>query len=296
MYKSRGFSGCVSESFKFLEKNFRQIFKVSIAGLALVGVLSVLVMTCFPVYVGGWMAAVRLLLAVCCSLAASVYFHSLVYAMLEKYGESGYVPSMKWKAWLPLMRKKTGRVLRVDLFVGIFVCIGLAIACVPLAADMMPADAEAASQSFPVWGAALSLLLFFGFVFAVVPLFLMPASYLLGKMPLKSAFVSSYRLGVPHWGAVFGLALFSYLLAAIGETLGAMPYYITEVIQYFVALSVNEGDAAALPAYFLPLRALTAFVASLVAYYASLLVLVPMAFLYASLVAKRREQEQETEG
>ena len=110
LYKSRGFSGRLSESFKFLEKNFKQIFKVSILGLIPIGVLSALTMTFFSIQqMEGPMAIVWLSLMVCFSLVASLYFHSFVYAMLEKYGELGYVPSMKLKAWWPLMKKKMGR-------------------------------------------------------------------------------------------------------------------------------------------------------------------------------------------
>ena len=49
LYKSRGFSGRLLESFKFLEKNFKQIFKISILGLVPVSVLSALTMTFFPI-------------------------------------------------------------------------------------------------------------------------------------------------------------------------------------------------------------------------------------------------------
>ena len=73
LYKSRGFSGRLSESFKFLEKNFKQIFKVSILGLIPIGVLSALTMTFFSIlHKEGPMAIVWLSLMVCFSLVASL--------------------------------------------------------------------------------------------------------------------------------------------------------------------------------------------------------------------------------
>jgi len=292
LYKSRGFSGCLSESFKFLEKNFKQIFKISIFGLVPVGILSALTMTFLPIQkMDGWMVGVWFFLMMAFSLVASLYFHSLAYAMLEKYGEVGYVPSMKLKAWWPLMKKKMSRILLYDLFLAAFVVICLSVVFVPFVISVTPVAEAPVAESFPVWGVALSLLLFFGFVFVVVPLLLMPNFYLLGSESLKGAFTQSYKLGVPYWGSVFGIALFTFILAFIGEMLLGLPYYITELINYLVALSAGEGNMVTLPFYYLSLRIIFAFLASVATYYASLLIVVPMAFQYASLVTMKKEKE-----
>lgn len=292
LYKSRGFSGRLLESFKFLEKNFKQIFKISILGLVPVSVLSALTMTFFPIQaMDGWMVVVWCLLMMFFALVASLYFHSFVYVMLEKYGELGYVPCMKLKAWWPLMKKKMGRILLYDLFMAAFVMICILIVFAPFIISATSMDAELATGSMPVWGIALSLLLFLGFTFAFVPLFLMPNFYLLGSESLMGAFTSSYRLGIPHWGSMFGIALFTLILAFIGEALGALPYYITELINYLIALSAEDGNMVTLPFYYLSLRIVFAFLASIATYYASLLVVVPMTFQYASLVTMKKEKE-----
>lgn len=294
LYKSRGFSGRLSESFKFLEKNFKQIFKVSILGLIPIGVLSALTMTFFSIQqMEGPMAIVWLSLMVCFSLVASLYFHSFVYAMLEKYGELGYVPSMKLKAWWPLMKKKMGRVFLCDLFMGVFVVVCLLIVYIPFLVSAASAFSSPVPVPFPVWGIALSLILFFVFIFIAIPLFLMPNFYLLGSQSLMGSFTQSYKLGVPHWGSMFGIALLTLILTIIGEMLGALPYYITVLVDYLIALAAEDGNTVTLPFYYVSMRVTFAFLASVIAYYASLLIVVPMAFQYASLVTMRKEKEEE---
>lgn len=294
LYKSRGFSGRLSESFKFLEKNFKQIFRISIYGLIPICVLSSLLVTFFPLQtMDGSMAFVTLFLLLCFSLAASLSFHSYIYAMLEKYGEVGYVPVMKLKGWWPLMKKKMGRVLLFDLFMGIFVSVCLSIVMIPwlMSSVSMLTGAEPASAS--LWGIILSLILFLIFIFALIPLCLMPGFYMLGSKSLMKSFTLSYKIGVPHWGSVFGIGLLTSILLLIVSVLGSLPYYITEMIDYLVALASQDGEEATLPFYYQLLRFLFAFLSAVISYYASLLLVVPMAFQYASLVTMDKEKEQE---
>lgn len=291
LYKSRGFSGRLSESFKFLEKNFKKIFKISIFGLIPIGVLSALTVTFLPLQkMDGLMVLVWFFLMICCSLLASLYFHSFIYAMLEKYGELGYVPSMKLKAWWPLMKKKMGRVFLCDLFLGIFFGVSLMIVFIPLILSSVSMFTASPTASLPVWGPLLSLFLFLVFVFVAIPLFLMPNFYLLGSESLMSSFTQSYKLGVPHWGSMFGIALFTLILYFVAGILGGLPYYVTELIDYLIALAAEDGNVVTLPFYYLTMRMTFAFLMAIIGYYASLMVVVPMAFQYASLVTIKKEK------
>lgn len=121
----------------------------------------------------------------------------------------------------------------------------------------------------------------------------MPNFYLLGSQSLMGSFTQSYKLGVPHWGSMFGIALLTLILTIIGEMLGALPYYITVLVDYLIALAAEDGNTVTLPFYYVSMRVTFAFLASVIAYYASLLIVVPMAFQYASLITMRKEKEEE---
>ncbi len=292
LYKSRGFSGRLSESFKFLERNFKQIFKISILGLIPVGTLSAFTLTFMPVQsMDGMLVLVWLLIMLVLSLAASLYFHSFIYAMLEKYGELGYVPSMKFKAWWPLMKKKMGRVLLCNLFLGIFSVVCLLVVFIPYILSTASIAESSVPVSVPLWGPLLSLLFFIVFFFVFIPLLLMPNFYLLGRESLMGSFTQSFKLGIPHWGSMFGIALLAFILSFIAEILGGLPFYVTELVNYLIALSAEDGNMVTLPSYYVMMRVAFAFLMSVIGYYASLIVLVPMAFQYASLVTMKKEKE-----
>ncbi len=328
LYKSRGFSGRLSEGFKFLEKNFKQIFKISIIGLLPVSMLSALTMVFnknlnqkykknkkkkkpvsflsaltmvfLPVHLlDGMMVVVWFLLMIVFALLASLYFDSFIFSMLEKYGEVGFVPVMKLKGWWPLMKTKLTRVLLCDVVVGIFMAISLLIIFMPYIAGLSltepAAESAAVSSSLPVWSVVMTILLAIVFIVAWIPLALMPNFYLLGNRSLMGSFVRSFKLGFPHWGAMFGMVLFALIMFAITELFGGLPYFITQMMDYLIALAAEDGNVAVLPFYYVILKIVLALIMVLVSSYASLFIVVPLAFQYASLVTMEKEKKAELE-
>ncbi len=291
-YKSRGFSGRMSESFKFLEKNLKQILQVSIIGLLPFCALSAYVQTMLPqilavdMVVIGWGLAL-----VCLNLLTSLYFHSFIYAMLQKYAELDYVPTLKLKDWWSLVKKKLGRVFLYNVFISILVMVCIAVVMIPFIISMSGMSAQSETPvAFPMWGVITSLVLFLLLVVGVVPLCLLPSFYLLTPASLMGSFVRSYKIGLPHWGALFGMLLLTLIFAGIMSTVGGLPYYITVMIDRLVVLT--DGGASGLPFYYNGLRWVLALLMEVVAYYATLLLIVPMAFQYASLVVMKQEKEQ----
>lgn len=276
-FKSRSLPGRLSVAFKFINENFKYLFKQGSFILLPVCVIQALCMSCFTdVTVLSVGNVIAFSLTILITLGGSGLFSAFIFTSLQEYIEFGYVPAYKLKDIRTSLWRNIGRIFL--MWFVILVCFVLLLI---------------------VSGILLGLSLYTMIITVPLLLFvLVPAGYafLIYVFESKGVVASikkSFRLGVSNWGETFIVALLMTALISVVQVVTALPWFTAMFVKNLAVLSLLQGNEATLPGFFpvliFVLTMITTFTSLLSA---GLLGIIPMAFQYGSAEAKRIENEE----
>lgn len=279
-YKSRSLAGRVGTAFRFINANFRYLFKQSAFILIPLALVQALYFTLFagdPVVSAGRLVVSALFSVL--SIAGGLLYYSFLYTCLQKYIESGYLPACKLRELFRPVLQNAKKLFYVGFFILLFYSCLLLIAWLGMLV------------SFYTLIVLLPL-----FVFLLVPLSYFGFAYVLEHEAMGVAFKSSYRLGICYWGSTFAMLLVGTVLTGIVQSVVFMPLGTSLYVERMVNMAVLQGNEAVLPGFFPFLLFFLAFVSMFFLFLSMILPVLLMAFQYGSAVAARREKEAEYSG
>lgn len=278
LFKTRSLLGRLSASFKFMNDNLSIFLRlgtyIALPTTILVALYCALFMS-KPVaeqqslgYIVSTIAlGVILVIGVC-------VFCSLVYTLIQKYVEDGYLPQYHLKDLKKLLLENTKKVFLVGL-VTFVIGIILMLILVSLA-------------YLTLYTLILTIPLI---IFVLIPLSYTVYIYILEKTSLIVAFRKSYQLGIRTWGSIFAVGLITAFLVGIIQTIAALPWSMALMVNNLANIAWLRGEEVILPGFFPFLMFFLAFVAILISFLGNIMQLIPMAFQYASAEESRRERE-----
>lgn len=276
-FKSRSLPGRLSVAFKFINGNFRYLLRQGSFILLPMCVIQALYAAYFrdaaTLSAGNVMALSILILL---SLAGSGLFGALIFTSLQEYIELGYVPAYKLKEIKTSLLKNMRRL--VSMWFVMFVCLFILLA----------ACGALLNLSLYTMIITIPLLLF-----VLVPLAYAIFIYIFEGKDLIASIKKSFGLGVPNWGSTFVVSVLMSALAVVVQIVASLPWITTVLVENLARLSVLQGNEANLPGFFPVLVFVLAMVATFISILSGgLLGIIPMAFQYGSIEARRKEEEE----
>ena len=276
-YQSRSLPGRVSVAFKFINANFKYLFKRSsfiLAPVALIQALFCVLATPVTFSVASIIATVLVSLL---TIAGMLFFYSFIYTSLQHYLELGYLPAGGFKELCPPVLRNAKKLLYVGLFLFL-----IELLLVALMVSGMLISLYSLFVTVPLMLFLLVPFAYFGF------------RYLFGNEKIFVSFKQSYRLGITYWGSTFLMLLVILVLAGIIQLVAILPMYMGIFVESTAHLSMLQGNEVVLPGYFPFMLFLIAFISMFIYFMSMALVIILLAFQYGSVVADQRERKAES--
>ena len=286
-YKHRGFKRRLLEGFRFLERNFTALFRVSsfvLIPFALAAALCVVWLTAeaydavstvvsgqSPLQLlGGMIGSVAvsglvLLAGTCC-------WKALEFNLFRSYIEYGYVPSRSAGSWMSISARDVWRFFLFVLFCAFFWALFGAVAYMLVVLS--------------VW---LLVVLVPAWIYCGVIFLLFPYYYMIERESLWDAFLHAFRRVTPTWGTTFGLVLLCGIVIGMFLFVVFLPALLTLLTDVAAAKAVLDGNMPDLPSYYSVLQVVLWFVGIWLGLMAILAFDAPLLFHYGALMAKDKE-------
>ena len=274
--KSRSFTGKLSASFKFINENFKVLFKF---GSYILLPLSVILAALFLVWnhfsgepssLGYIISAIVIVLF---SFAGGSLFYAFLFTCIKEYMQEGYIGNItlnKIKALLIAnFRKVLLSLVAVTLCMLLLIVLTVVLAMLSLYTLII---------MIPV------------LLFLYVPLIYLCYLFVLEDISFGKAVKDAFRIGVPTWSSAFGILLISGLLAGIMQMIASAPWLLGIAADSFSQLAMLNGEPSSLPGYFNVMMFVFTVIAVYLSAFAEVLVIVSMAFQYYSEKARQAEK------
>lgn len=266
--KSRSFAGKLSASFKFVNENFKVLFKFGSYILLPVSILLAALFLAWSHFSSEPSSAGYILLAIAAvilSFMGGGLFYAFLFSCIKKYKEEGYIGNITLLKIKSLLIANFRRVILALVIVTVcmFVLITLTVAFAMLSLYTL-------ILMVPV--------LFFLYVPFVYVIYL----FVLEDISFMHAVKDAFKIGTPAWSSTFGILLISGLLAGGVKLIASAPWGLSIAADSFAKLAILNGEPTSLPGYFGAMIFAFAVIAIFISAFAEMFVVVSMAFQYYS--------------
>lgn len=279
--KSRSFAGKLSASFKFINENFKVLFKLGSYILLPVSVILAALFLVWSHFEGEPSSAgyiVSAVIAVIISFVSGSVFYAFVFTCIMEYKQEGYIGNITLSKIKALLIKNFRKILLVLVVVT---------ACMLLLITLTVALAILSLYTL--------ILMIPVLFFLLVPLVYVCYLFALEDISLGKAVKEAFKIGIPTWSSTFGVLLISGLLTGLIQIIASAPWCLGIAADSFARLAMLNGELSSLPGYFNVMMFVFAVIAIFISAFAEVLVLVSMAFQYYSEKARRTEILAETD-
>ncbi|MDR2859562.1 MAG: hypothetical protein LBV64_04130 [Mediterranea sp.] len=208
-------------------------------------------------------------LMILCSLAGSVLFISIVYALMKQYSErEERLAGITFADLKPGLLRGLKRSLLMILFIGVIIL--LAVAIIILLGIV---------SRYTVFLAVPLLLA------SMIPLLLFAPVYLFENTHIIRAFIKAFRLGFATWSGVLVIAIVMGVISAILSCIASIPWTVASVVKYIFFLSDTQNEVTISSGYNF-MQYVFAVIMSFGSYLAGIFVIVGNAYQYAHAHAK----------
>ncbi len=128
---------------------------------------------------------------------------------------------------------------------------------------------------------------------AVLPMTYTSMKYLLTpKASFPRLLLTTYSIGLRHWGAIFIVTLVTVITAYVCTLLTELPALILYLANLQSLMGVMQGDPAGMPGYMAWMNIFVFAIAGFIQAYINLSALFPLYYLYGSIEAEENERNQ----
>lgn len=279
--KSRSFAGKLSASLKFVNDNFRVLFKL---GSYILLPFSVILAALFAAqfyysYALSSAGYIALIIAVVLlSIIGGSVFYAFLFTCLQEYKKEGYIGNLTFSKIRSALIVNSRKMLLVSVATCLCVCIliGLTVALAVLS----------------MYTLILMIPLFF---FLLIPLVYIGYLYILEDITFVASIKEAFKIGVPTWSSTFGILFISGALVGIVQFVASIPWILCIVAESFAQAAILNGEVVTLPGYFTAMIFSFAVIAMFLSAFAEVLVIISMAFQYYSEKTRRAERLAEVD-
>lgn len=280
LYKSRGYTACISEAFGTFAHNLKTIFLHTWVYAVVMSLLfSLLVSSATTILTDGLTVAdsVCLLVSLLLSLCAMIVLFARA-SMLINGQKAG------WNI------RRVARIAIITL--AFYVLVGIILGLVTV---LIAPSGNAAQNSAPV----LITSLITNSISLVIWLVVLPFLYVFSKYliepdsKLRRLVFRGYKTGFRHWGFIFTTVFLAYLCEAVCAVILALPAVIIMSARLASINGVTTlGDPSGLPAYFDVMQFGLFALATFIWAYISIVILFVYFFMYGSIETREKEKRE----
>lgn len=277
--KSRSFAGKISASFKFINENFKVLFKFGSYILLPVSIILAVLSLIWahfasePASVGYIVSAI---ITVIFSFIGGSVFYAFLFTCIKEYKQNGYIGNITLFKIKSLLIANFRKVLLTLVVVTIFMALLMALTVV-----------------LAIISLYTLILMIPILLFLYVPLIYLCYLFVLEDISFGKAVKEAFKIGVPTWSSAFGVLLISGLLAGLMQVIASAPWLLGIAADSFAQLAMLNGEPSSLPGYFNIMMFVFGAMAIFLSAFAEILVIVSMAFQYYG--EKARQTERMTE-
>ena len=274
--KSRSFAGKLSASFKFVNENFKVLFKFGSYILLPVSIVLAALFLVWSHFSGDPLSAGYIassVVAVILSFVGGSIFYAFLFSCIKEYKQEGYIGNITLSKIKSSLIDNFRRVIGASVIVTVcmFVLITLTVVLATLSVYTL-------------------ILMVPVLLFLFVPLVYVIYLFVLENISFAEAVKDAFKIGVPTWSSTFGVLLISGLLAGLMQLIASAPWILGIAADSFAQLAVMNGEPSSLPGYFNVMMFVFAVIAIFISAFAEMFVIVSMSFQYYSEKTRRSEK------
>lgn len=280
LYKGRSLTACMTNSLQILRSAWWRIIKAA----------------CIPLVVGALGEAIfsvgfsalepslsGIVVGLLLMFVGSLGLFGLFYHWISLYKKNGEFIPLDFKVSIKPVSKQALRFLVVHVPTAIFMLILTYIGVYGCLSSFIPVP-----YSIPLW---VGILCFVVLIYVSMPLAVFCLDYLVGRASYYTAFVKGFTLGTRRWGAFFALVFLVTVIYGIVSIIIGLPLEVSYIIELMNRVSMNEGNAYALPGFFPIVKFILTAVVSFITSVGFLYPLLSIILLYTSYETLQKERK-----